>query len=53
MLMVGVVMPGHFIILRTIVLRLSVSRGRVTVLIAKRHHNRVQVLQRQAGNQYQ
>ena len=53
MLMVGVIVFGHFTNLRNIRRRLMVSRCRLLVLIADRHRSRVQILQRQAGNQHQ
>ena len=49
MLMAVVIMLGNI----TIRCGLMVSRWRLFVLLAKRHRNRVQVLQRQPGNQHQ
>ena len=51
--MVGVIVFGRLHNRRTILYGLLVSRCRCFVLTAKRHRNRVQVLQRQAGNQHQ
>ena len=50
MLMLGVVVIGSFTTLRNIRCGLMMSRHRLLVLNAIGHRNRVQILQRQAGN---
>lgn len=51
--MVGVIVSGHFTRLRTVLRGMHVSRHALLVLIAHRHRDRVQVLQRQTGYQHQ